>query len=341
MPAPLGNPVFYATDQDGAPLAGGQLFAYVAGTSTPQDTYTDSTLATANANPVILDSSGRAQVWCPDDSVYKFVLEDSTGTVIWTIDDVAPAQAFPSPYPTQFTDELNPVAYVSATSFKVTGVDVTSVYTVGRIVRSVNTGGTIYSQVKSSAFSTDTTVTVDNFSGTLDAGLSAVSYGLITAAASSLPAQNSNKSFVFVSGNTGSLVSATDAVLGNSTYTGTVLVDTLSEFSTSTGRFVPKVSGKYRVAVNCGVTISGVTFTAGGIGVQTKIRKGGTAGNGGTLNHAVPIGTTATLTAGGNGSYVFDLTAGGGSDYIDVAVNATFSGGTPVPQWTITIERVQ
>lgn len=78
-------------DNNGIPYSGGQLFSYTAGTSTPQATYTDSTAATPNTNPVVLDSAGRANVWLGSGS-YKFVLEDSFGTVIFTVDNVT-AQA--------------------------------------------------------------------------------------------------------------------------------------------------------------------------------------------------------------------------------------------------------
>jgi hypothetical protein len=46
-------------DNNGLPLAGGKLFTYIAGTSTLQATYTDSTGLIANANPIILNAAGR------------------------------------------------------------------------------------------------------------------------------------------------------------------------------------------------------------------------------------------------------------------------------------------
>lgn len=87
MAAPLFFPRFRAFDQAGAPLAGGKLHAYVATTSTPQDTYTDATLAVPNANPVILDANGEASVWIGANS-YKFVLTDANDVVQWTVDSV-------------------------------------------------------------------------------------------------------------------------------------------------------------------------------------------------------------------------------------------------------------
>ena len=78
----------YFTDADGAPLVGGKLYSYVAGTSTPQATYTDSDLTTPNANPIILEADGR-----PADPIftlpagYKFVLHDADDAEVWTLDN--------------------------------------------------------------------------------------------------------------------------------------------------------------------------------------------------------------------------------------------------------------
>jgi hypothetical protein len=77
-------------DLNGVPLAGGQLFSYTAGTSTPQATYADITEATPNTNPIVLDSAGYANVWLGA-GVYKFVLEDALGNFIWSVDQVSAA----------------------------------------------------------------------------------------------------------------------------------------------------------------------------------------------------------------------------------------------------------
>jgi hypothetical protein len=74
-------------DNNGLPLAGGLLFSYQAGTTTPAPTYTDSTGSTVNANPVVLDASGRANVWLGANG-YKFVLQTSTGSTLWTVDNI-------------------------------------------------------------------------------------------------------------------------------------------------------------------------------------------------------------------------------------------------------------
>jgi hypothetical protein len=75
-------------DNNGAPLVGGKVYAYQAGTSTPQATYTDSALGTPNTNPVILDSSGAAEIWLDPSLSYKFVIKDSSDVTIRTRDNV-------------------------------------------------------------------------------------------------------------------------------------------------------------------------------------------------------------------------------------------------------------
>lgn len=86
VPAPTPEVQFF--DQNGVPLAGGKLYTYAAGTTTPQATYTDSTAGTSNANPIILDAAGRASIWIGP-LAYKFVLYNALGTLQWTQDNVA------------------------------------------------------------------------------------------------------------------------------------------------------------------------------------------------------------------------------------------------------------
>jgi hypothetical protein len=83
-------------DAAGEPLVGGQLYTYIAGTTTLQATYTDSTATTANTNPIILDSRGEANVWLGG-AIYKFVLRDADGALIWTVDNISAPTAAVSP----------------------------------------------------------------------------------------------------------------------------------------------------------------------------------------------------------------------------------------------------
>jgi hypothetical protein len=67
-------------DDTGAPLAGGKLFTYEAGTSTPKATYTTAAGTTQNTNPVVLDSEGRAIIFI--DGSYKFELKDANNVPV-------------------------------------------------------------------------------------------------------------------------------------------------------------------------------------------------------------------------------------------------------------------
>lgn len=75
-------------DADGAPLVGGKVYTYQSGTSTPLATYTDGSGATPNANPVILDARGEANIWLGTNQ-YRFVLKNSLDVLIWTSDNVS------------------------------------------------------------------------------------------------------------------------------------------------------------------------------------------------------------------------------------------------------------
>lgn len=75
-------------DANGDPLAGGKLYSYAAGTTTPLATYTDYGGGTANANPVVLNSRGEASVWLTPSSRYKLKLTTATDVDVWTVDDV-------------------------------------------------------------------------------------------------------------------------------------------------------------------------------------------------------------------------------------------------------------
>ena len=95
------TPIQRFVDNNGNALVGGKLFVYQAGTTTKATTYTDSTGATPQTNPIILNARGEPQnmsgislgVWLPPNLSYKFVLAPSTDTdpptnPYWTIDNV-------------------------------------------------------------------------------------------------------------------------------------------------------------------------------------------------------------------------------------------------------------
>lgn len=88
------SPKFYCFDNNGVIASGAKLFTYDAGTTTKRATYSDAALTSANANPVVCDSSGRATVFLTPGISYKFTLAPSTDTdppaaAYWTVDSIS------------------------------------------------------------------------------------------------------------------------------------------------------------------------------------------------------------------------------------------------------------
>ena len=69
-------------------LAGGKIYTYEAGTTTPLATYQDLAGATANTNPVILDSAGMAVIRQTDGVAYKWVVTDADDNTLFTRDNI-------------------------------------------------------------------------------------------------------------------------------------------------------------------------------------------------------------------------------------------------------------
>jgi hypothetical protein len=175
-------------DANGAPMVSGTLTFQAAGSSTPQNTYTTATSGVANSNPLTLNSRGEptTEVWLLGGSAYKVILKDSAGATVWTVDNVSGVNDVTSQLGLEWVASGLTPTFVSTTSFTLAG-DQTTAFHVGRRLKTSNTGGTIYSTITASAFGALTTVTVVNDSGTLDSGLSAVSYGLLSATNTSVP----------------------------------------------------------------------------------------------------------------------------------------------------------
>lgn len=82
-------PRITALDSNGDPISGAKLNFYDSGTTTRLDTYSDTALSSANANPLVADSAGRFGEIFLQASDYKVVLTDADDVTIWTADPVA------------------------------------------------------------------------------------------------------------------------------------------------------------------------------------------------------------------------------------------------------------
>jgi hypothetical protein len=85
----IGSPVFTAFDQLGKPLAGGKVWTFEAGTTTPKATFQDANGSAAHTNPVILGVRGNATIFWGT-GLYKVRVEDSAGVLQWEVDGFDP-----------------------------------------------------------------------------------------------------------------------------------------------------------------------------------------------------------------------------------------------------------
>lgn len=327
MASPLIYPKFQgiAPTTIGAAAAGFKLKTFAAGSSTPLATYTDSTLVTANATTVVMDANGEANVWLGQLS-YKFIFTDPADVVIWTVDNVT--QASLGSLQSEWVSFGATPTFISATSFSLVGItDLTIApffIAIGTRIRTVNTGGTVYSTV--TAVSANT-ITVVNDSGVLDAGLSAASYGII---AGSNPSSFRRSLVATLGGTNVVMVSGVATKL-----TGTTkVVDLLNEFASDA--FTPKVNGTYRiwgaVLMNEGAATTGIQNVAQSV----VIRKGGIANITETINWipAASIQSTQAIPFGGTLALLT-------SDTVDFTVTMTFTGTAPTAAFqSLNIERV-
>jgi hypothetical protein len=275
--SPIGNE--QQSDANGDPLIGGKIWTYLAGSTTPTATYTDDTGGTPQANPIILNAFGlpdsSAPIWLAEGVSYKFVFTDADDVATRPpVDDISGVNDAATSASEWVESGFVPT-YVSATSFTVPG-DQTDTLHVGRRVKTTNTAGTTYSTITASAYGAVTTVTVVNSSGTLDSGLSAVSYGLLSATNRSLPA------IIF-----GLDQTVTDVSASRSLVTG---------YTNTTGRPIlvhVRVTSSSAAATSVALTISGVAVTS------TTITA---SGSGTHVTGVVPAGAIYSANISGAGA---------------------------------------
>jgi hypothetical protein len=78
-------------DDNGVPLAGGLIYTYAAGTTSPLATYTSSSGITALPNPIVLNAAGRVptgEIWVTTGLSYKFVVYTSANVLVASYDNV-------------------------------------------------------------------------------------------------------------------------------------------------------------------------------------------------------------------------------------------------------------
>lgn len=91
--ANLVNPRWaFTVPSTGAPLASGTVQVYIAGTTTPTNTWQNEGLSILNTNPIQLDANGSCTIWVSSSIQYKFLVYNSAGALQYTIDPIIPAE---------------------------------------------------------------------------------------------------------------------------------------------------------------------------------------------------------------------------------------------------------
>ena len=75
-------------NNSGRVLAAGRIYTYRTKTTTPLETYQDLEGNILNTNPIVLDDGGKSYIRLKDNTLYRFVITDSAGALIDTIDDI-------------------------------------------------------------------------------------------------------------------------------------------------------------------------------------------------------------------------------------------------------------
>ena len=184
------SPVFLDAsfaDNNGAPLSGGLLYSYVAGSTTVEQTTYANKTGTPNTNPVVLNSAGRLTtgLWLDSSLAYQFVLKSADGITLCVIDNVTgvPVLASSGSSNVIWNTLTATPSYVSTNQFLVPG-DFVVQFAVGNRAQILNSGGSYqYGTVTASAFSAgNTVVTLAVDSGNLNSTISAVAWSDLVAA---------------------------------------------------------------------------------------------------------------------------------------------------------------
>lgn len=301
------------SDDNGDPLAGGLVYSYIAGTTTPLATYTEYLGSSANTNPVVLDANGRASIWLDPTKSYKLLIKNSSETTIKTIDNIAGSAASGIPAWNANTTYVKGNLVADGTNQGLLYISLTD-GNLNNALSSVTNWALFPGGVKrAAALSTNTTLAVTDHMGVVRSNTTA---GALT---HTLPAcSTSPVGLTITVKDVGTGVYATtvkgsgsDTVDGNNTYARTLA-------GNWSARFTNNGTSWDVVAISSGQTVPTVQRFTSGSGTYTTpagvkwIRVRMLGGGGG----AGASGTAAfgSATAGGNTTFGSSLlTANGGS----------------------------
>ena len=270
---------------NGAPLALGNLYYYVGGTTTPQDTYSDSAGTAANTNPIVLDGSGRlgVDVYLGSTANYKEVLTASSAII--------------SPWP----DDNIPLATQAGSG--ATDLSITGTATSVGIGSSCGTGITIPAATSTAA-------------GVLDADRAAKIDGLASVATSGSYADLANKPSI--------PSSLSGQNIDNVARLGINTADTGNRLSVNAPSVLFSNSGDMRAAISKGASSNTAAWNFQD-NFSTRVQLGllgsdnftiSSSPDGSTFNNAIVATTAGAVSFPNTGGFTGDSGSGGGAGVV-------------------------
>ena len=301
--SPLAGAGWQFFDDNGDPLTGGLLYTYAAGTTTPLATFTDSTGATPNTNPIVLDSAGRvsAQVFLTTGSSYKFVLQTSASVTIWTKDNI---DGIPESSITSLRLNGSTSGYVDLQTVPVAGANtITFPAATGTVLLDPNTAFTGTSTFETISATKDISGRTLNASGSITVG--SYLYGSGTGQFKIPEGTTAQRAGSFTG--IGSITATTlslSSVSAGTAYVGATITGTGVTAGTRITAFVTGTGGAGTYTVSASQTVASTTITDQAVAGMMRYNstlstfEGYSAGNWGS------IGGGAT---GGGSDAVFNL----------------------------------
>ena len=242
-------------DASGAACASCSLYTYAAGTTTPLATYSSANGTSMNTNPIVLDAAGGANIWMGANS-YKFVLKNTSGGTIWSVDQVNAGGFFP----------CGPAYSVQIANSAVTGLSCDARITINTSNHTLNIGTVPTNHVTIGALGTPTawvfdTTTPATARASIGAGTGTIDSGTIGQLAYYAAA--------------GTELSGTSALPNGTTASTQTASDSSTKVATTAYVAAPGAIGPVSVALN-----GGTAMTANqGTGVKVQHSTGTTTAN--------------------------------------------------------------
>lgn len=237
---PIVQPRVTFVNASGGPCAGCTLTTFVAGSTTPQATYTDSTGTSQNTNPIVLDSAGGATIWLGRLS-YKFVLKDTGGTTIWTTDNVTASNLLP----------CGPASTIQIANTALNGLDCDSAITINTTNHTLNVGTLTPAHVTIGALGTPTSWTFDTTSPATAAASLSLTGTVSDGAGTATPNQ------IVTSTSTAHVIQYGTAIPNGTTATTQTAGDNSTKVATTAYVAAPGAIGPTSLAVNGGTAMTG------------------------------------------------------------------------------------